>query len=278
MNAEDKTAIVRVCGLSKEFFQRRPLTRTKITIQALIDVNLTVRRGTTLAIVGESGAGKSTLIRCLSLIEKPTAGQIWWNDTDLLKLRGKRLFAMRRRIQVVFQDPASALNPSMTAQEIIEEPLVIQKIGIRSERRELALKLMEQVGLPEKCANKLPFEFSGGQRQRLAIARALALEPNLLILDEALSNLDLANQDMILRLLSDLQAARSLTYIHVSHDLRLMEGIADEVAVMQNGRIVEQKDTNELFLHPEQPYTQELLEAAPLLESIVQARLAWDCR
>lgn len=278
MNAEDKTAIVRVCGLSKEFFQRRPLTRTKITIQALIDVNLTVRRGTTLAIVGESGAGKSTLIRCLSLIEKPTAGQIWWNDTDLLKLRGKRLFAMRRRIQVVFQDPASALNPSMTAQEIIEEPLVIQKIGIRSERRELALKLMEQVGLPEKCANKLPFEFSGGQRQRLAIARALALEPNLLILDEALSNLDLANQDMILRLLSDLQAARSLTYIHVSHDLRLMEGIADEVAVMQNGRIVEQKDTNELFLHPDQPYTQELLEAAPLLESIVQARLAWDCR
>lgn len=278
MNAEDKTAIVRVCGLSKEFFQRRPLTRTKITIQALIDVNLTVRRGTTLAIVGESGAGKSTLIRCLSLIEKPTAGQIWWNDTDLLKLRGKRLFAMRRRIQVVFQDPASALNPSMTAQEIIEEPLVIQKIGIRSERRELALKLMEQVGLPEKCANKLPFEFSGGQRQRLAIARALALEPNLLILDEALSNLDLANQDMILRLLSDLQAARSLTYIHVSHDLRLMEGIADEVAVMQNGRIVEQKDTNELFLHPEQPYTQELLEAAPLLDSIVQARLAWDCR
>ncbi|MFZ0639324.1 MAG: ATP-binding cassette domain-containing protein [Candidatus Acidiferrales bacterium] len=277
MNELDSGALVRIRNLSKEYVQRRAFTRAKFTIHALNNVNLTIRRGTTLAIVGESGAGKSTLVRCLSLIERPTAGEIWWNDVNLLTLRKKALFSKRRQVQVIFQDPTSALNPGMTAEEIIEEPLAIQRVGTKSERRRRVLDLMGQVGLPARWADKLPLEFSGGQRQRLAIARVLALEPQLLILDEALSNLDLANQETILRLLSDLQAAHALTYIHVAHDLHMAEDLADEVAVMYEGRIVEQKYSSEIFTRAEHPYTQELLAAAPSLESIVAARPAWDC-
>jgi len=277
MNNAYNTALIRVRGLSKEYVQRSPLTRTKFTIHALKNLNLTLRRGATLAIVGESGAGKSTLVRCLALIEKPTAGEIFWNDVDLLGLKKDELFAMRHKIQIIFQDPTSALNPGMTAAEIVEEPLTIQGIGASDERRTRVLELMEQVGLPAKWAGKLPMEFSGGQRQRLAIARALALEPELLILDEALSNLDLANQEMILQLLRELQAAHGLTYVYVAHDLNMVEDVADEVAVMYEGQIVEQKYAPAIFNHAEHPYTQELLAMAPPLKSIIAARREWDC-
>ncbi|MGB6485066.1 MAG: ABC transporter ATP-binding protein [Candidatus Acidiferrales bacterium] len=277
MSELDNGALVRIRGVSKRYIQRRPFTHAKFIIHALNNVDLTIRRGTTLAVVGESGAGKSTLVRCLSLIERPTTGEIWWNDVDLLTLNKKSLFPMRRQVQVIFQDPTSALNPGMTAEEIIEEPLAVQGIGTKSERRQRVLDLMGQVGLPTKWTNKLPLEFSGGQRQRLAIARALALKPQLLVLDEALSNLDLANQKMILRLLTDLQAAHALTYIHVAHDLHMVEDLADEVAVMHEGRIVEQKYAPEIFTRAEHPYTQELLAVAPSLESIVAARPGWDC-
>ena len=277
MNESDHNALVRARGLSKEYVQRRTFARSKFTVRALDSVNLTIRRGTTLAIVGESGAGKSTLVRCLSLVERPTTGEIWWGGVDVLTLKKKVLFAMRRQVQVIFQDATSALNPGMTAGQIIEEPLMIQGIGTKSERRQRALDLMEQVGLPSKWASKLPMEFSGGQRQRLAIARALALEPQLLILDEAVANLDLANQKMILQLLSDLQASRALTYVHVAHDLQMVADVAEEVAVMFQGKIVEQRCARELFAHAEHPYTQELVAAAPALETIVAARPAWDC-
>lgn len=277
MSELDNGALVRIRGVSKRYIQRRPFTHAKFIIHALNNVDLTIRRGTTLAVVGESGAGKSTLVRCLSLIERPTTGEIWWNDVDLLTLNKKSLFPMRRQVQVIFQDPTSALNPGMTAEEIIEEPLAVQGIGTKSERRQRVLDLMGQVGLPTKWTNKLPLEFSGGQRQRLAIARALALKPQLLVLDEALSNLDLANQKMILRLLTDLQAAHALTYIHVAHDLHMVEDLADEVAVMHEGRIVEQKYAPEIFTRAEHAYTRELLAVAPSLESIVAARSAWDC-
>jgi ABC-type glutathione transport system ATPase component len=276
MDELDKSALVRVRDLRKEYVQRRPLTQKKFTIHALNGVDLTIRRGATLALVGESGAGKSTLVRCLSLVERPMGGEIWWNDANLLALTKQALFSMRRRIQIIFQDPTSALNPGMSAAEIIQEPLAIQKIGTRDERRVRALELMEQVGVPSKWAGKLPMEFSGGQRQRLAIARALALEPQLLILDEALSNLDLANQEIILRLLHDLQALHGLTYVHVAHDLRMVAELADEVAVMYEGRIVEQNSVREIFDHPEHPYTQDLLAMAPTMESIVAAREAWS--
>lgn len=265
-------ALVRICELSKTYVQQRPLTRSKLTIRALRSVDLTIYRGRTLAIVGQSGSGKSTLVRCLSLIERPTEGEIWWGNINLLMLKKKDLFRMRPRVQMVFQDPTSALNPGMSAIEIIEEPLAIQAIGAKHERRRRALELMEEVQLSGKCAAKLPMELSGGQRQRLTIARALALEPELLIFDEALSNLDLGNQQSILRLLDELQSAHRLTYIHVAHDLRMVEDLADEVAVMHEGEIVEHSTMPEVFLRAEHSYTQELLAASPSLESIVEKR------
>jgi peptide/nickel transport system ATP-binding protein len=266
--------LVRVEHLSKQYVQRRPLTRAKFTINALDDASLTIHRGTTLALIGESGSGKSTLARCLAFLEKPSGGAIWFAGENLTGLNSKDLFPFRRRIQLIFQDPTSALNPRLTAAEIVAEPLAIQKEGTKTWRRHRALELMEQVGLPARWEHKHPLEFSGGQRQRLAIARALTLEPELLILDEALSSLDLANQEAILELLAALQAAHLLTYLHISHDLRLVSECADEVAVMSERTIVEQKSAPELFANPEHPYTRELLAAMPSLESICVERSA----
>jgi ABC-type glutathione transport system ATPase component len=266
--------LMRIANLSRQYVQRRPLTRTPFTIGAFEDVNLTIHRGATLAIVGESGAGKSTLAKCLALLERPTAGEIWFEGRNLIGLGKRELFPVHRQIQLIFQDPTSALNPRLTAEEIIAEPLAIQRIGTKDSRRARAQELMEQVGLPARSGHKRPLEFSGGQRQRLAIARALSLEPKLLILDEALSSLDLMNQQIILNLLADLRAAHSLTYVHISHDLRMVSEFADEVAVMSQRRIVEQKPAAELFARPEHRDTKALLAAMPSLESICLRRLA----
>ena len=255
--------LLEVRGLSKHYVRRHRLSRAKLRIQAFEDVNLSIDRGTTVALVGESGAGKSSLARCIALLERPMAGEIWYEGDNLLDFSQEKLVPIRREIQLIFQDPTSALNPGLTATEIVAEPLLIGREGTRSERRERALELMEQVGLPPAWGRKFPLEFSGGQRQRLAIARAMALRPKLLILDEALSNLDLANRQMMLSLLRELQAAHSLTYIHISHDLRLVSRIADEVAVMHGGSVVEKKPVMELFENPEHPYTRELLGAMP---------------
>lgn len=277
MNGQNDSTLIRVTNLSKDYVQKRQLSRSKMIVHALHQVKLKIRQGVTLAIVGESGSGKSTLARCLSLIERPTSGEMWWGDENLLALAKQGLFDMRRRVQMVFQDPTSALNPGIRADEIIEEPLAIQGIGTKCERRQRALELMEEVRLPAKWAGKLPMELSGGQRQRLAIARALALGPELLIFDEALSNLDLTNQETILRLLRDLQRVRRLTYIHIAHDLRVVEDIADEVAVMHEGEIVEDRTVQEIFMRPEHPYTRELLAASPSLEAIVEERRVTEC-
>jgi peptide/nickel transport system ATP-binding protein len=266
--------LVRIVNLSKQYVQRRPLKRGAFTVSAFEDLNLTIHRGATLAIVGESGAGKSTLAKCLALLEAATAGEIWFEGKNLLGLGKRDLFPMHRQIQLIFQDPTSALNPRLSAEEVIAEPLAIQRIGTKDCRRARAQQLMEQVGLPARSGHKRPLEFSGGQRQRLAIARALALAPKLLILDEALSSLDLLNQQMILKLLADLRAAHSLTYVHISHDLRLVSEFADEVAVMSERRIVEQKPAAELFARPQHPDTKTLLAAMPSLESICMRRLA----
>lgn len=271
--AEKPDSLMRIANLSKRYVQRRLLRRTPFTISAFEDVNLTIHRGTTLAIVGESGAGKSTLAKCLALLEKPTTGEIWFEGENLLGFSKRELFGVHREIQFIFQDPTSALNPGLTAEEIIGEPLAIQSIGTKDSKRTRAQELMEHVGLPQRSRHKRPLEFSGGQRQRLAIARALALEPKLLILDEALSSLDLLNQQMILKLLDDLRAMHSLTYVHISHDLRLVSEFADEVAVMSQRRIVEQKPAAELFSRPEHPDTRALLAAMPSLESICLGRL-----
>jgi ABC-type glutathione transport system ATPase component len=266
--------LLRVTGLSKQFVQRNNFSRTKFAVNAFEDVNLQLFRGKTLALVGESGAGKSTLARCIALLERPSKGSIALDGTDLRTLDKKRLFPIRRRIQLIFQDPASALNPGLTAREIIAEPLAIQNIGTKQARRDRALQLMDQVGLEADAAHQRPFEFSGGQRQRLAIARALALEPDVLILDESLSGLDAMNRDLILELLVDLQAARSLAYLYVSHDLRLVSQFADEIAVMHQGKIVEQKKTRDLFARPVHFHTRELLSTVHSVESILLERSA----
>jgi ABC-type glutathione transport system ATPase component len=267
-------AVLRVCGLRKQYVQRRPFSRAKIALTAFEDVSLTIFPGKTLAVVGESGAGKSSLARCVALLEPPSAGEIELGGRNLLALRGRELFAMRREVQLIFQDPSSALNPRLTAGETIAEPLLIQGEGTGSQRRAQALRLMEQVGLDPAWERKRPLEFSGGQRQRLAIARALALGPRLLILDEALSNLDAANQALILKLLAQLQAAHALSFLHISHDLRLVSEFADEVAVMYQGRIVECRSTSKLFASPEHSYTKELLASVRSVESILLERSA----
>ena len=250
-NANAVEPLLRLTGLSKQYVQRRALSRTKFTVNAFQDVDLTLFRGKTLALVGESGAGKSSLARCIALLERPTAGKIELEGQDLLALGRKSLFPIRRRMQMIFQDPTSALNPQLTACELIAEPLAIQHEGTKLQQRERALQLMEQVGLDSKWEQKLTLEFSGGQRQRLAIARALALQPSVLIIDEALSNLDALNQALILELLAELQDSHSLAYLHVSHDLRLVSQFANEVAVMHEGRIVEQQQARELFASPQ---------------------------
>lgn len=273
-DANLREPLLRVDGLCKHFVQRPNFSRTKFLVNAFEDVKLQLFRGRTLALVGESGAGKSTLARCIALLEPPSSGIIALDGVDLRALDERGLFSMRRRIQLIFQDPASALNPQLTALEIIAEPLAIQSVGAKPERRERALQLMEQVGLDTKDAQKHPFEFSGGQRQRMAIARALALEPELLILDESLSALDALNRDLMVQLLVDLQAARALAYLYVSHDLRLVSQFADEVAVMYQGKIVEQRKTRELFAHPGHFHTRELLSTVHSVESILLERSA----
>jgi oligopeptide transport system ATP-binding protein len=258
--------------LSKRHVQRRPLSRAEMTVEALRDVNLTIRRRTTLAIVGESGSGKSTLARCLALLEQPAGGEIIFEGRDLLRLSRRELFPVRRHIQLIFQDPTSALDPRLSAAELIAEPLEVQRIVTKEQRHEKAREMMERVGLPVTSGNKRPMEFSGGQRQRIAIARALVLEPALLILDESLSSLDLANQESILSLLADLRHSCALAYIHISHDLRSVSEFADEIAVMHAGTIVEYKPAAALFARAEHEHTQDLLSAARALESICAER------
>src|SRR5580704_1370018 len=266
--------LLRVTKFSKRYVQQRTLSRSEFSVSAFEDVGLALFRGKTLALVGESGAGKSSLARCIALLERPTAGKMELEGADLLALDRKSLYRVRHRIQMIFQDPTSALNPGLSACEIITEPLEIQREGTKLQRRERALQLMEQVGLDPNWERKLPLEFSGGQRQRLAIARALALKPSVLILDEVLSNLDAWNQALILKLLGDLQVSHALGYLHISHDLRLVSQFADEVAVMYQGRIVEQKRTRELFTSPEHSYTKELLSTVQSVESILLERSA----
>src|ERR1700730_7946556 len=265
-------ALVDVEGLGKQYVGRQSFSGRRSIVQAFENINLRIFPAKTLALIGESGAGKSTLGRCLAFLERPTWGTIWFEGRRVSGLKENDLSPLRRRVQLVFQDPTSAFNPRMTAEEIIAEPLAIQKEGTRTELRERTRRLIEQVGLPASWLDKRPLEFSAGQRQRLAIARALALEPTLLIVDEAWSGLDLLNQGLILRLFARLQADRALAYLYISPDLQLVSRYSDQVAVMYRGEIVEQKATGDLFAHPEHPYTQELLAAMPPIESIYRER------
>ncbi|HMC62629.1 MAG TPA: dipeptide/oligopeptide/nickel ABC transporter ATP-binding protein [Candidatus Solibacter sp.] len=249
--------LLSIRGLCKNFSQGAA---------ALDNVNLQLERGRTLGLVGPSGSGKSTLARCVTFFEKPTAGEILFEGRALWSLGNRERLRTRARIQLIFQEPAASLNPRFTAAEIIAEPLAIQNRGNRATRLERACRLMETVGLPPGAAAKPAPQFSGGERQRLAIARALALDPKLLILDESFSGLDLTLQAQITALLKDLRQRLGVTYILISHDLALVAGLADEIAVMDHGRIVEHADTAQLLAHPQHPRTRELIDAAMALE------------
>ena len=256
------TPLIEVRGLRKVYtrthwWQKRP------PFLALDNVDLAIQRGQTMALVGESESGKTTLAMCLVGLEPPDAGEIWFEGKNLLAPGADKEAKVGSEIQLVFQDSAGALNPRMSAAQIIEEPLLICRRGSSKERSELVLEMMAQVGLSPKWKDRRPHQFSGGQRHRLAIARALVLKPRLLILDEALTGLDLSIQGQMMNLLLDLQTSEGLTYLHISHDLELAGQVVDEIAVMYQGRVVECASPSELYTHPQHPHTRALLASIP---------------
>jgi peptide/nickel transport system ATP-binding protein len=261
-----RSPILMCRSLTKIYHRHDWLGRRGRQVRALEDVTLNLSQGQTLALVGESGSGKSTLARCLTRFEQPTSGEVRFGGRNTSSFKLKELFSFRRQIQLILQDPATAMNPRLSALEVIIEPLMIQGIGSRSEQVSRAVGLMKQVGLDPTTSNRHPLEFSGGQRQRLVLARALALEPKVIIFDEALSGLDLAVQAKILKLLARLQSERALAYLLITHDLTLALQFADEIAVMHQGRIVEQAPAEDLLRNPQHAQTRILLDCVPRSE------------
>ena len=254
--------ILRVEHLTKVFEVRGAKGKDK-TLTAVDDVSFGIRKGTTTALVGESGSGKSTVANIILNLIDPTSGKVFHDGVDLSTLGPKELFALRRIMQPVFQNPYGSLDPMYSIFRVVEEPLRVHDIGTAKEREERVAELLDMVSLPRSVMRRYPHELSGGQRQRVAIARALALKPEIVVLDEAVSALDVLVQAQILRLLSDLQAELELTYLFITHDLAVVRQIADDVVVMEHGRIVESGAADELFAAPSQDYTRELIRAVP---------------
>jgi len=263
--AKDPNApvILEARGLKKSFFFKEGLFGKK-EFKAVKEVNFQLRKGYTLGVVGESGSGKTTMGLTLLRLHEPSGGEVLFDGQDLLKMSGNDWQKMRRRIQVVFQNPYASLNPRFTIGQTLLEPMEIHNIGTgTADRQARASALLVKVGLDDSALNKYPHEFSGGQRQRIAIARCLTLNPEVLVLDEAVSALDVSVQAQVLNLLKDLQDEFGLSYIFISHDLAVVKFISDEVLVMQNGDVVEQSETQALLANPKQEYTRRLLGAVP---------------
>jgi len=248
-------------------YERKNVTGSREKLLALDGVSFTVAQGTTLAVVGESGSGKTTLGFCISCLEIASSGSIWFEGRDIVALAEDERRQVRPRIQLIFQDPSNSLNPRWSVKEILLEPLTLQGKLNREEMKQRAAALMTQVGLSSDMFQRLPAQLSGGQRQRLAIARALALEPKLLILDEALSALDCSVQAQIANLLMELQRILGMTYLFITHDLAMAAHLADEIVVMNRGRVVEQGPAQDILRHPKTEITQHLLAAMPFLDN-----------
>ncbi len=256
--------VLEVRSLRKEFAVRRPLLAPKATKLAVDDISFAVPERTTLALVGESGSGKSTVgLMALDLL-RPSSGQVLFEGNDVSDFDAEAKRAFRRAVQVVFQDPYGSLNARMQVGEIVEEGMVIHKLcADASEREAQAAELLEQVGMTADALSRYPHEFSGGQRQRIAIARALSVRPRFLVLDEPTSALDVSVQSQVLNLLRSLQSSFGLTYLFITHNLAVVEYMADEVCVMQAGRIVERGTVEQVFDSPQEAYTRRLLDAIP---------------
>ena len=256
--------ILQAHQLKKTYLQRSgALGLASRTIHALDDVSLQLTRGTTLAVVGESGSGKSTLARGILRLLPLDSGEVMFDGQDFLALDKSALRSARRNIQMIFQDPFASLNPRMRVGDIIGEGLVIHRIGDARQRQYQIMQMLEKVGLTADDARKYPHQFSGGQRQRIGIARALILQPKLVICDEPVSALDVSVQAQILLLLKQLQQEMGLSYLFITHDLRVVRHIADDVLVMQKGKVIEQGSVESIYNAPQQNYTQQLLNAIP---------------
>ena len=256
--------LVEVKNLKKYFPLGGVLGAGGDVVKAVDDVSFTIRQGETFGLVGESGCGKSTTGRCILRLIEPTAGEVRFDGQDLLALGKDELRKLRRDVQIIFQDPYSSLNPRMRVGEIIEEPLVIHKVGSRRERRDRVAELLGLVGLSAEHAKRYPHEFSGGQRQRIGIARALALNPKFIVCDEPVSALDVSVQAQVVNLLQDLQEQLGLTYLFISHGLSVVEHISTRVGIMYLGKLVEVASSEEIFHNPLHPYTRALLSAIPI--------------
>jgi len=272
--AQQDDILIRVENLKMYF----PITRGIILqktigyIKAVDDISFFIRRGETLGLVGESGCGKTTTGRAILQLYRPTAGHVYFEDVDLTKLKGEELRRMRRRMQIIFQDPYASLNPRMTVGEIVGEPLEVHGLAKGKEKRERVMELLKVVGLNPYFINRYPHEFSGGQRQRIGVARALAMNPDFIVCDEPISALDVSIQAQIINLLEELQEKFKLTYLFIAHDLSVVRHISNRVAVMYLGKIVELTDRDSLYNNPQHPYTQALLSAVPIPDPVVEER------
>ncbi|BEU02357.1 dipeptide ABC transporter ATP-binding protein [Agarivorans sp. OAG1] len=259
-------SVLAVNGVKKHYHVKAGMFKPDATVKALDGVSFKLEKGKTLAVVGESGCGKSTLARVLTMIETPTAGELCFDGKDILSLGKDAAKALRQKIQIIFQNPYGSLNPRKKVGTILEEPLVINSDMSKAERKQKALAMLAKVGLRPEHYDRYPHMFSGGQRQRIAIARGLMLDPKVVVADEPVSALDVSVQAQVLNLMMDLQDEMGLSYIFISHDLSVVEHIADEVMVMYLGKAVEYASCEELFANPKHPYTQALLSSTPRLD------------